>query len=105
MQLDQMIQKKTSPGEMAAKLGVDKQDLIYRSNLLKVQTNILTWSTLELELLEKSRNLEEFLEGYTNLFGKHRDKNIVINHWMNRDRYLAQWYKEKEGSGVHNVQI
>lgn len=81
MQLEQLVNHKLSPGDMAVKLGVDKTDLIYRCKLLREQTNVLTWSVLELELLEKSRNLDEFLTGYIGIFGKHRDKNIAIDHW------------------------
>lgn len=96
IKLEKMVKKKASPGEMAVALKVDKAVLPYRLHLLKTQTSIQTWTEEELDLLEHSKSLDSYLQGCIDLFGKHRDKNIFIAHWMDRAKYLAQWFKEKE---------
>jgi hypothetical protein len=96
IKLEKMVKKKASPGEMAVALKVDKAILPYRLHLLKTQTSIQTWTEEELDLLEHSKNLDAYIRGCIDLFGKHRDKNIFIAHWMGREKYLAQWFKEKE---------
>lgn len=106
LKLDKLVKKKASPGDMAVAMKVDKKDLSYRLHLLKTKTNIQTWTEEELDLLEHAKNLDAYLQGCFDLFGKHHDKNIYIQHWMNREKYLAAWYKEKdERKKIHNVDI
>lgn len=97
-ELDQMVrQKNKTPDELAAKFKLEKKDLYYRMKLLEKRTNIQTWAVEELELLEKSKNIDAYVQGCLELYGKnHHDKNIYIAHWMNRERYLAAWFKEKD---------
>jgi hypothetical protein len=106
MKLESLIKKKASPGDMAVAMKVDKKDLSYRLHLMKVQTDIRTWTEEELDLLEKSRNIDEYVSACIDLYGKHRDKSIFISHWMNRDKYLAAWFKEKnERKKIHDLAI
>lgn len=106
IQLEELVLKKTSPGGIAVKMGITKKDIPYRLQVLRNKKSILTWSDAELDLLEKSRSLEDYLRMYLSQFGKHHDKNVLIDHWMKRDLYLVEWQKEKEKrKQAHMIEI
>lgn len=96
IQLEKMVKEKASPGQIAVKFGIQKKDIPYRLQVLKSRKSILVWSEEELILLHDSKDLESWLRNHIKIFGKHHDKGVLIDHWMKRDLYLAEWEKEKE---------
>jgi hypothetical protein len=96
MGLAKLVQKKVSTDKMAAELKIDKPDLYYRLTLLKTRKNIKTWMEDELNLLERAKNLDEYVRGCQDLLGKDFNKPLSIDHWMNRDKYLSAWFKERD---------
>lgn len=106
IQLEELVLKKASPGDIAVKMGIGKKDIPYRMQVLKNRKSILVWKDEELDLLEKSRNLEDFIRMYLSQFGKHHDRGVLIDHWMKRDLYLAEWQKVKEKrKQAHMIEI
>ena len=105
-QLEEMVKKNAMPGEMATKFKIDKKNLEYRLKVLRTQTDIRTWDPRELELLSNTKNLDSYIVGYLNIYGKYRDRNIAIAHWTDREKYLLAYEKEKEKlKVVHTIEI
>jgi hypothetical protein len=104
LKLEELVKKNASHEEIAGVLKIEKGNIPYRLKLLKQQKVIQTWQDGEIELLEKSKNLDDFARDCIKQFGKHRDNNIMVDHWMNRKNYLAAWKKEKdEKKKIHTI--
>jgi hypothetical protein len=107
MQLGNLIARKANPGEIAVRMGCEKKEVPYRLKLYREQSTILAWSEDELECLKEAKSVEAYLEKHEQYFGKHKEQGILLEHWKNREKYLAAWYREKNerAKQIHTVQI
>jgi DNA repair ATPase RecN len=107
MQLGNLIARKASPGEIAVRMGCEKKEVPYRLKVYREQSTILAWSEDELECLKESKSADEYLDKHEQYFGKHWEQGILLEHWKNREKYLAAWYREKNerAKQVHTVQM